>query len=104
MAKDYSPERIATMRDELCDAARELGIPLTKTRAGELVTVLLGASARWSADTGTRAAGPFGTFLAGCAADADPSSRTDSAACTDLNDRGLSFVDDLVGGLSHETE
>src|SRR5699024_11430423 len=70
MAKDYSPERIATMRDELCDAARELGIPLTKTRAGELVTALLGASARWSADTGTRAGGPFGTFLAGCAADA----------------------------------
>src|SRR5699024_12356747 len=57
MAKDYSPERTATMRDELCDAARELGITLTKTRAGGLVTAPVGASARWCADSATRAAG-----------------------------------------------
>ena len=99
MAMDYSPERIATMTDELFDAARELGIPLTEARAGDLVTVLLEASARWSADTGTRAAGPFGTFLAGCTASDEHS---DGGA--NSGDRGLPFVDDLVSGLSHETE
>src|SRR5699024_9490194 len=87
MAMDYSPERIATMTDELLGAARELGIPLTEARTGDLITVLLEASARWSADTGTRAAGPFGTFLAGCAASGEHS---DGGANSGAH--GLSFV------------
>ena len=98
MAMDYSPERIATMTDELLGAARELGIPLTEARAGDLITVLLEASARWSADTGTRAAGPFGTFLAGCATDEHSDGDADS------DGRGLALVDELVNGLSRDPE
>lgn len=97
MAMDYSPERIATMTDELFDAARELGVPLTEARAGDLIAALLEASARWSADAGTRAAGPFGTFLAGCAPDEHSGDRAASG------DIGLTIVDELVSGLSRET-
>ena len=98
MAMDYSPERIATMTFELLGAARELGIPLTEARAGDLITVLLEASARWSADTGTRAAGPFGTFLAGCATNGDCDGDAGSGGS------GLALVDELVNGLSRESE
>src|SRR5699024_11497098 len=96
MAMDYSPERIATMTDELLGAARELGIPLTEARAGDLITVLLEASARWSADTGTRAAGPFGTFLAGCATNGDCDGDDGSGG------KGLALVDEIETGLVRE--
>ncbi|WP_209324012.1 hypothetical protein [Brevibacterium renqingii] len=93
MPMDYSPGRIAAMTDELLAAAQTLGVPLPEAESpAELVTVLLDASARWSAETGTRASGPFGTFLAGCVAGADE------------DDHGLAFVDGLVGGRGHGHE
>src|SRR5699024_2861401 len=98
MAKDYSPERIATMTFELLGAARELGIPLTEARAGDLITVLLEASARCSADTGTRAAGSFSTFLSGCTTNG---ARDGDA---EYGSNSLALVDELVNGLSRETE
>src|SRR5699024_8648020 len=76
-AKEYSPARLAGLTAERCDAGRGLGMPHTRTRAGEPDPVRLGASAGWSAHTGTRAAGRSGSFLPGCAADAAPSSSTD---------------------------
>ena len=90
MAKDYSQETIAAMAAELHEAAQALGIALTAEAAPELVTALLDASARWSAETRTRASGPFGTFLAG-------------AAGPDAEGRGLPFVDSLVSELSTRT-
>lgn len=101
MPMDYSPDRIAAMADELLAAAQTLGIPLADAEsAAELVAVLLDASARWSAETGTRASGPFGAFLAGWVADgrADPDGRADSG------DRGLAFVNGLVDGFELSPE
>lgn len=94
MPTDYSEDRIAAMTDELLAAAQRLGVPLTDDEsAAELVTGLLDASACWSAETGTRASGPFGAFLAGCVAE------------TDHDDgHGLTFVDGLVSGLGHEQD
>lgn len=97
MPRDYSPDRIAAMADELSAAAHTLGVPLTETESAvELVTELLDASARWSDETGTRASGPFGTFLAGCVDGAD---RDDQVAGADRDRQGLDFVDSLANGL-----
>ncbi|MCU4295544.1 hypothetical protein D3I60_00350 [Brevibacterium permense] len=102
MPRDYSPERIAAMADELSAAAHTLGVPLADTRpAVELVSELLVASARWSDETGTRASGPFGTFLAGCVDGAD---RDDQAVGADRDRQGLEFVDSLVNGLGLSPE
>ena len=99
MTRDYSPDRIAAMADELSAAAQTLGVPLADTQpAVDLVAELLDASARWSDETGTRASGPFGTFLAGCISDAggDADAGPDS--------QGLTVVDSLVNGLKLSPE
>ena len=98
MPRDYSPDRIAAMADELSAAAHTLGVPLADAQpAIELVTELLDASARWSDETATRASGPFGTFLVGCV---DGAGTDDLIAGSGRDCQGLAFVDSLVNRLS----
>lgn len=102
MPRDYSPDRIAAMAAELSAAAQTLGVPLPDTQPTvELVAELLDASARWSDETGTRASGPFGTFLAGCVDGAD---LDDQVVGADRDRRGLDFVDSLANGLGLSPE
>ena len=67
MATRYSSEQIAAMTAEFEQAADKLGLELPGEPAA-LVELILDASARWGATSGCRALGPFGTFLAGAAA------------------------------------
>ncbi|SMX98436.1 hypothetical protein BSP239C_02910 [Brevibacterium sp. 239c] len=105
MATDYSPERLALMAEELFAAAQALGISLPQSGtpstvpndeadiesdASGLVTTLLDSSSTWAATIGSRAAAPFGAFLAGSRSDAQ--TKTAASACA--------RVEDVIAALS----